>query len=400
MKVLQINATYGYSSTGLIMKDIGEALEASGHEACFAYQSTNGPVPNGYAVGNTFDHKAHAILCRLLGRQGFYSKSATRKLLRYIEKIKPDVVHLHNLHSNFVHLNLLLKHLGKNDIPTVITMHDCWYFTGKCFHYIDVGCDGFTKDCKNCPKKKAPPSSLLFDRSKEILSDKNKYLHAIPRLKIVGCSDWVCQESKKGFMKDLDVITIRNGVDTSVFKAINKNESKREKGLDGKFVIMGMANKWLLPSNAEFFERIMTNLNESDTVLLVGCSDEQINALAKYGDKLMAVGFIKDREELAKLYASADVFVNVTHADTLPTVNMESICCGTPVVTYDSCGSPELVLDGCGYVVPENDIDALIEKIELVKKNDFGDIAEIGKQNFDKNTCYKDYVRLYEDMIG
>ena len=241
---------------------------------------------------------------------------------------------------------------------------------------------------------------MIFDRSKGILSDKNKYLHSIPRLKIVGCSDWVCREAKKGIMKDLDVITIRNGVDTDVFKALDKDELKHEKGLGEKFVIMGMANKWLLPSNTEFFERIMTNLNDSDKVLLVGCSEQQINDLAKYRDKLMAVGFIKDREELAKLYASADVFVNVTHADTLPTVNMESICCGTPVVTYDSCGSPELILDGCGYVVAENDVDALIEKIELVKKTDFGDIAEIGKENFDKNNCYKGYVHLYEDMIG
>lgn len=400
MKVLQINATYGYGSTGLIMKDIGEALESSGGEAHFAYQTANGHVKNGYAVGNMLDHRAHAILCRLFGRQGYYSKGATKKLIRYIEKIKPDVVHLHNLHSNFVHLNFLLHFLGNNDIPTVITMHDCWCFTGKCFHYVDVGCDGFTKDCKNCPKKKAPPASIFFDCSSGVLRDRNKYIHAIPRLKIIGCSEWICREARKGFMKDLDIEVIRNGVDTTVFKALDKDELKREKGLDGKFVIMGMANKWLLPSNAEFFEKAMSSLCDNDRVLLVGCSEEQINNLGKYGDKLIAVGFIKNREELAKLYASADVFVNVTHADTLPTVNMESICCGTPVVTYDSCGSPELILDGCGYVVDENDVDELIKKIELVKKTDFGNIAEIGKEKFDKNTCYKDYVRLYEDMIG
>ena len=400
MKVLQINATYGYGSTGLIMKDIGEALEASGHEAYFAFQSANGSVKNGYAVGNKLDHKAHALLCRILGKQAYYSKAATKGLIRYITKIEPDVVHLHNLHSNFVHLNLLLKYLGKNDIKTVITMHDCWYFTGKCFHYIDVGCDGFTKDCKNCPKKKAPPSSIIFDCSKGMLLDKNKYLHAIPRLKIIGCSEWICREAKKGFMKDLDLEVIRNGVDTTVFKALDKEKLKKEKDLVGNFVIMGMANKWLLPSNAEFLEKMITSLGETDKVLLVGCSEEQIKALSSYKEKLIPIGFIKDRNELAKLYATADVFVNVTHADTLPTVNMESICCGTPVVTYDSCGSPELVLDGCGYVVKENNVNELIQKIELVKNTYFSNIAEIGKENFEKNTCYQGYVRLYEDMIG
>ena len=399
MKVLQINATYGLGSTGLIVKDIGDALTSAGHEAYFAYQSSSNDVEGGFAVGNKLDHKAHALFCRFFGKQGYYSGGATKKLIRHIEKIKPDAVHLHNLHSNFVHLNKLLKYLGENDIPTVITMHDCWYFTGKCFHYVDVGCDRFTSGCGNCPKKKAPPASLLFDCSAKVLKDRNKYLHAIPRLKMVGCSEWICREAKKGIMSDLDVSAIRNGVDTAIFYARDKNEEKKTLALDGKFVIIGMANKWLLPSNAEFFKKIKSSLSENDRILLIGCSEEQIKALENE-EKIVAVGFVRDREALAKHYCAADVFVNVTHADTLPTVNMESICCGTPVVTYDSCGSPELVLDGCGYVVPEGDSDALIEKIKLVKNEKIEGVSEIGHVNFDKNKCYKDYVSLYRDVVG
>jgi glycosyltransferase involved in cell wall biosynthesis len=66
-------------------------------------------------------------------------------------------------------------------------------------------------------------------------------------------------------------------------------------------------------------------------------------------EHIIPVGFIKGREELAKHYSLSNVFVNATHADTLPTVNMESICCGTPVITYNNSGSPELILDGCGF---------------------------------------------------
>ena len=324
MKVLQINATYGLGSTGLIMKDIGETLVSGGHGAYFAYQSAAEAVNNGFAVGNKLDHKAHAMLCRIFGRQGYYSASATRKLIRYIEKIKPDAVHLHNLHSNFVHLNRLLKYLGERDIPTVITMHDCWYFTGKCFHYVDVSCDRFTSGCGSCPKKKAPPASLIFDCSSRVLSDRDRYLHAIPRLKIVGCSEWICREAKKGIMQDLDVVSIRNGVDIEVFYKRDKGEEKKKLGLDGKFVIMGMANKWLLPSNAKFFEKIKASLSENERILLVGCTEEQLREL-EGDEKIRALGFIRDRETLAKHYAAADIFVNVTHADTLPTVNMESI---------------------------------------------------------------------------
>lgn len=398
MKVLQINATYGYGSTGLIVKDIGEALIQSGNEAYFAYQSCNATPKNGYRVGNKLDHKTHALLCRIFGKQGYYSVQATRKLVKHIEKIKPDIVHLHNLHSNFVHLNNLLKALGENDIPTVITMHDCWYFTGKCFHYVDVGCDQFTSGCGNCPKKKAPPISLVFDCSAKVLSDRNKYLHAIPRLKVVGCSEWICCEAKKGIMGDLDISAIRNGVDTAIFYKRDKNEEKKQLSVEGKYVIMGMANKWLLPSNSDFFEKIKNSLSENEIIMLVGCSKEQIKILDSE-KRVLAVGFIRDRERLARHYCAADVFVNVTHADTLPTVNMESICCGTPVVTYDSCGSPELVLDGCGYTVSENDIDSLIEKVQLIKDFPFLNIDNIGKQEFNKKQCYNSYIRLYEEIL-
>lgn len=399
MKVLQINATYGFGSTGLITKDIGEMLVSSGHEAYFAYQSAVESVEHGYAVGNFFDRKAHALLCRIFGRQGYYSAGVTRKLIRYIDEIKPDIVHLHNLHSNYVHLNKLLKYLGEKDIPTVITMHDCWYFTGKCFHYVDVKCSKFTSGCGNCPKKSAPPKSLIFDASAKVLKDRKKYLSAIPRLKVVGCSEWICNEAKKGIMKGFDITSIRNGVDTDIFKSRDKQALKKKFGLEDKFVIMGMANKWLLPENSNFLEKIMESLSENDKVVIVGCNDVHKTLLEKYSDRVVSVGFVTDRGKLAEYYAMSDVFVNVTHADTLPTVNMESICCDTPVVTYDSCGSPELVLEGCGYVVPENDVDEIINKIELVKKEGCASCAEIGKRSFDKKMCYEGYIDVYREII-
>ena len=400
MKILQINAVYGYGSTGLIMQDIGRIIKSSGNEAYFAYQSTNVQVENGYCVGNKLDWKMHALFARLFGKQAYFSKRATKRLLKHIDKIKPDVVHLHNLHSNYINLNMLLKHLAEKDIATVITMHDCWYFTGKCFHYVDVGCDGFTKDCKKCPKKKAPPASLLFDTSSRILRDKKKYVSAIPRLKLVGCSDWICGEAKKGFLKNADMVTIHNGVDTSIFKPQDRDALKKEKGVLGRFVIMGMANKWFLPSNKGVFEKTIEILNENVCLMIVGCNDEQAKNLEKYGDKVISVGFIKDRALLAKHYAMADVFVNITHADTLPTVNMESICCDTPVITYDSCGSPELVLDGCGEIVREYDEDGIIEAIKKQISSEKKQCFQIGTQHYDKEQCYKKYLEVYETLKG
>ena len=397
MKVLQINATYGYSSTGLIVKDIGDMLTKNGEQSYVAYQMCLDAPENGYKAGTMLDRKVHALLCRVFGKQGYYSKFETKKLLAYIDKIKPDIVHLHNLHSNYVHLNMVLDYLAKKDIATVITFHDCWYFTGKCFHYADIGCEGFMTGCGNCPKKKEAPRSLFFDWSSKVLKDRFKYLSKIPRLHIVGCSDWICSEARKGILKDFDISRIYNGVDIDIFKPFENNVLKEKYGK--AFYIMGMANKWLLDANKNLLEEVVKILNDKLKLILVGCNEEQIKMLKDKSDNIIPVGFIKDRNELASYYNLADVFVNVTHVDTLPTVNMESICSATPVITYDSCGSPELILEGCGSVVKKGDVKGLINEILNVKQKISDKDLSKSRTVFDKNNCYKEYLSLYKALI-
>ena len=400
MRVLQINATWGVGSTGLIMRDIGQALTSAGGEAYFAYQTAAEPPANGYRVGNTPDHKRHALLCRVFGGQGFYSRHATKNLCRYIDQISPDVVHLHNLHSNYVHLTRLLAHLARRDIPTVITMHDCWFFTGKCFHYVDVGCDKFKRDCGNCPKKSEAPASAIFDRSRRDLNRKIKALSGIPRLYLVGCSDWVCDEARQSRLSACDIRRIYNGVDTSVFTPRDDAKTKAEYGLDGKQIIMGMANKWFKKANRPLLQKMTDSLPEDRVLVIVGCNDRQRQELAAYGDRVRAVGFIRDRDELARVYSMADVFVNPTHADTLPTVNMESICSGTPVITYDVGGGPELVDENTGVIVPEWDISAIMQAVEDVLSRDMPVCSDAVRDRFDKTKCYAKYVELYRTICG
>ena len=395
MKVLQINANYGFGSTGLIVKDIGDVLQESGHEAYFAYQSTNQKIQTGYKVGNVLDWKIHAIMCRIFGKQGYYSKIATRRLLNYISQLVPDIVHLHNLHSNYVNLNMLLKYLADKDIPTVITMHDCWYFTGKCFHYADSDCDRFQYGCGKCKKKKSPPKSWMFDCSAKVWKDRKYFLHLIPRLKVIGCSNWICNEAKKSFLKDCDISCIYNGVDISIFRERETGLSSQLKEQD-EILVMGMANKWFLPENISMITKVHSL--ENVKLMIVGCSEEQISTLSDMDENIIAIGYVKDRNELAEYYNAADVFVNLTHADTLPTVNMESICCGTPVITYDSCGSPELIDENSGMVIKEFNEEGVVNAILKMKKQKFEECSGIGIKKFDKNQCYEKYVSVYTKL--
>ena len=391
IRVLQINANYGFGSTGLITKDIDESISKHPDmESFVAYQRTNISKDNGITIGSTVDWKLHALLSRLVGRQGLFSTIPTYNFLKTVRDIKPDIVHLHNLHSNYINIRVLLNYLADNDIPTVITMHDCWWFTGKCFHYVDVNCDKFTTGCGNCPKQKAPPASLFFDCSRDVYKIKRDALLSIPRLTLVGCSDWICNEARKSFLKESSIVRIYNGVDISVFRPMIVDKRSN-------FTVMGMANKWL--SNRES-GLINLLLAETDAeIKIVGCTEAQKKEISRYGSRVTPIGFIHSREELAKLYNNADVFVNVTHADTLPTVNMESICCGTPVITYDSTGSPELVNQDTGFVVPEGDQKAIIEIIKKRRLPDRASCVQSGHFAFNKGTCYDRYIDLYRIIL-
>ncbi|MBE5741941.1 MAG: glycosyltransferase [Clostridiales bacterium] len=395
MKVLQINAVYGNGSTGVITKDIGEMLKNNGDEPYFAYQTTNEKVDNGYKIGNKLDWKFHALYSRLFGKQAYASKGATRRFLKWVDKIKPDVVHLHNLHSNYINLNMLCKYLAKNDIKTVITMHDCWYFTGKCSHYSAVKCDKWQTSCGNCPQNKTEVKSLFFDNTAKVLKDRTDNLNKIKDLTLVGCSNWISNEARRSKLKNAKITTIYNGVDTSIFTP-RESKIRSEYGIkNDEFVILGMADKWVQPANQEIVEKIVTAFG-STKIIIVGCKDYQKEYFSRF-KSVISIGYVTDRKRLAEIYSTANVFVNLTHADTLPTVNMESICCGTSVITYNCCGSPELIDNDSGFVVDENDGEAIVESIKKIKNNLMQFSVEEKQNKFNKDNCYKKYLEVYKE---
>lgn len=396
MKVLQINAVYGFKSTGVIVKDIETLLSNNGHEAFVAYQTAINPPNNSFKVGNTLDYKIHAVFARFFGRQAYASRLATWKLIKYIKSIKPDIVHFHNLHSNYINLNILCDYLAKSKVPVVITMHDCWFFTGKCTHYASVKCDKWQTSCGSCPQNKCEQPSLFFDSTAKVLEDKTNHLNKLHKLTLVGCSAWIAGEAKKSLLKNANINVVYNGVDTSLFTPHESNF--REKyNLKNDFIILGMADKWCLDINKVAVKKIIQQ-NIDAKIVLVGCTPVQKDYFKPFNN-VLCLGYISDRQELADIYATSDVFVNLTHADTLPTVNMESICCGTPVITYNCCGSPELVDSDSGFVVEENGVESLLLKIKQIKDTPLLFDVKEKHQKFDKNTCYNRYLDIYNMLL-
>ena len=399
MKVLQINAIYGTLSTGTIMKQIQECCRSHGIDAYVAFPKGLG-VPDewSYEIGTVLDHKVHAALSRIAGKQAYYSSCATKGLLLYMDKLKPDIVHLHNLHSNFINLNMLLKYLAEHDVITIITMHDCWFFTGGCFHYTNADCCRWQTGCGNSPKQKLDTPALLYDASASILKDREKYLNAISRLVMVGCSDWVANECRKSVLKHKNICTIHNGFDLSIFKPSPSNWRERL-GIKERFVILGPAGKWFSAVNKETYDYFVNHMTEDMVLVLFGC--KAINPTAPSNVK--QIGFICDPKEMAEVYSMADVMVNCSREDTLSSLNIEAQACGTPVVTYEATGSKETVNGRCSFVVETGNYSALFDmtnKIKRIGKENIGvNCIRWIIKNFEMNNSYLKYIDLYKRLI-
>ncbi len=401
MKVMQINAVYGVGSTGVIVEDLHKLSLKNGIDSYVSYSTSNknpDEIKNGYVIGKNFGKKIHAVLSRLGGKQAYFSSFATKKLIKHIENVKPDIVHLHNLHSNFVNMNMLLKYLGEKDIATVVTLHDCWFFTGGCFHYTSVGCNKWQESCGNCPKKMQDTPALLKDNSAKILGDRKKYMGKIKKLSVVGVSKWIAGEVSKTFFNESNIYTINNGIDTQFFLPTPSNFREKH-GLKNKFLILALASKWLIPVNKKTFDFVSQNIPEDCVIVMLGCTESQKNGLP---ENVLPLEYIKDRDELRKVYSACDVFANCTREDTFPSINLEIQSCGTPVVTYRNTGAQETVDNKCGFSVENGNEKDFYDAIMEIKKQGKSKFTEAcqkwARSRFDRDENYIKYINLYKEM--
>lgn len=400
MRILQINAVYGHGSTGVIVEDIYHLCNERKIE-CFVASPDSSVLScsEGYKIGNFFDHKFHAILSRVAGKQAYFSTRSTEKFIQYIDTISPDIVHLHNVHSNFINLNLLLEHLSKRNIGVVLTLHDCWFYTGGCFHYTSSKCYRWQGECGKCPRRYSDTPAFFCDSSPIILNDKKKSYKSLNNLTITGVSRWISSEAQKSILGEFPIVTIGNGVDTNLF-CPQPSTLKQDLGLENTFVILGPASKWLLQINRDFLFDFCSRLKSDEILLLYGA----INVPENLPHNVRTCGFIYDRRELVSLYSGADVFANVSHEDSFSLINIEAQSCGTPVVTFACTGLTDTVDNICGFAVQENDVSEMYRKIQYLRHHDLQLFSKKCREyiidNHDKSIVYELYISLYKDLYS
>lgn len=400
MKILQINAINKNASTGRTCYEISEYLNQQEIFCTTAYSF--GPhTEHSFCFSSKWGNKLHGLLSRMTGLQGYFSYLDTKKLIKYISDHQIDMVHIQNVHSNNIHLKTLLNFLAKQDIATVITLHDCWFYTGKCMHYTVQNCYRWQTGCHDCPQLRAGNKSWFFDRTPKMWSDKKKWFQAIPRLAVIGVSDWLTNEAKKSYLGDAKIVQrIYNWIDLDVFRPVDSSALRTQLDFDGKVVLLGVASGWSNLKGLDSMLELAKKLDDKYQLVLVGNLPNGI----ELPDNIYHIAATNDVDELVEYYSMADIFLQLSPEETFGKVVAEALACGTPVIAVDSTANSELVPTTCGMLVPIRDFDLLHQGI-VALENRMDKMMQhtcrrYATEQFDKAACIDSYIQVYRRLMA
>lgn len=348
-----INTVPNGSTGGIMMKEHRELLAAGEESYAFWGRGREAENPNEMKFASDVEVKLDVLQTRIDGKAGFHSKAPTKRLLARLDEIKPDVVHLHNLHGYFVNVQMLFEWLAKHDCRVEWTLHDCWAFTGHCAHFSYVKCAQWKDRCaysKPCSQLNTYPKTYSKVSCSWNFEQKKRVFNLVPaeRMKLITPSQWLANLVGESFLKGYPIEVRHNTIDTSVFKP-TPSDFRERYNIGNRFMILGVASSWTERKGLADFVRLAGELDSGKfAIVLVGLSEKQIKEMP---EGIVGLTRTDSCEELAGIYSTADVFFNPTKEDNFPTVNLEAEACGTAVVTYDTGGCAETVQHDGSYVV-------------------------------------------------
>ena len=273
-------------------------------------------------------------------------------------------------------------------------------FTGHCAHFDQLGCDKWKIECKDCQFLNAYPQSWFVDNSRRNFHLKRILLTSIGKnLTLVPVSYWLEGLLRQSFLKNMNIQTIHNGIDLDVFRPTYNEKLLQKYNLMGKKIIIGVALPWSSYKGFPDFIKLRSLLSNDYAIIMVGLSEKQMNEIPQ---GIIGITRTNSTKELAELYTIADVLVNTTYCDNYPTVNLEAIACGTPVITYNTGGSSEAVDKNTGCIVEQGDLDELAKCIKVICNNsDYYRPFCLARSQFlfNKDRCFEEYLDVYKRAL-
>lgn len=397
MKTLvQIN-TVCNGSTGKIMLEIQKKANKNGYKTISFFGRRKSPKDlNCQKIESLIFVIFHVFLTFVFNIHGWGSYIPTKILVRKLKKINPDIIQIHSILGYYLNYKVLFSYL-KNEYKGKIywTLHDSFAYTGHCSFHTATNCYKFKTECNSCPMIHDYPYSWFFDNSKSEFYRKKELFTNIPNLEIITPSKFMMNEVKSSFLKDYNVTVINNGIDLNIFRPKKNNSIYDKYNIPkNKKIILAVANYWIPIKGLDTLIKLSEDIKDDTIILIVGLNEKQIRKLP---ENIIGIKKTDNQEDLVSIYSVGDVFVNPTKDDVYPTVNIEAIACGTPVITNNVGGCKEQVFDNVGFVF--NSYNEMLEKVNFCLKKDYKNKIFNNKEclkNISSDKKYNEYIQLYK----
>ena len=380
MKVAFLNA-WCNGSTGKIIGEIAQQGVSVGINSLLLYGRGETPYhKNAVNINSKFNFYQDAFFSRLLDNHGRNSYFATNRAIKLLNDYKPDLIHLHNLHGYWINFPSLFRYIKNKDLPVVWTLHDCWPVTGHCAYYNYLNCVNRNNNCIDCPGMKYYPKSYIDCASKAFAIKKDCF-NSVKRMYIVTPSKWLANIVHNSYLAKYPVKVIHNEIDNTVFHPVEFDYLYKKYNIQKNcktilYVAMNTNDPW---KGFSFVKKLYNLLTDEYQIIIVG------NCNQKSKERLINIGRTENQQELAAFYSMADLLINPSLDDNYPTVNLEALACGTPVVAFNTGGIPEQINDRVGYICKDKTTENL--------KQGIYEVAKAGK-NFYKKKCLEQYRQL------
>ncbi len=321
-------------------------------------------------------------------------------IIKQINDINPDIVHLHWICGGMMRI----EDLAKIKAPIVWSLHDMWAFTGGC-HY-DETCEGYKNSCGNC---KVLGSHKQNDLSAKIYKRKEMTYSKINNITIVGLSSWLNDCSKSSpLLLDKRHVQLPNPIDTSIYKPLDKQTARGIWNLpkNKKLILFGALGGTSDPRKgfSELYESIQYLKNPDTELIIFGSSTPQKSQNFKF--KTHYLGHINDDISLSTLYSAVDVMVVPSLREAFGQTASEAMSCGTPTVAFDHTGLLDIIdHKKTGYLAESYNSKALSDGIKWILDNpNYSKLCQNAREKvlhkFDSKIVSKKYINLYYEIIN
>lgn len=300
-----------------------------------------------------------ALQTRIDGKAGFHSKGITRRLLKKLDQIDPDVIHLHLLLGYYINVEMLFSWLANHRCRIIWTLHDCWAFTGHCIYFTYVKCMQWCTQCTaytSCPQKRTYPETWFGgDRSVRWSFEQKKRLFTMlppERMRLITPSQWLADLVGQSFLSKYDVEVCRNTINTDIFRPVT-SDFRAKYGIGDRFMILGVASRWSERKGLSAFVRLAQELdNKRFAVVVIGLAEKQIKQVRRQAPVLLALNRTDSQQELAEAYSAADILLNPSSEETFGMNVAEAAACGTRSIVVEGSACAEVAQNA--LTVPPN----------------------------------------------